>query len=192
MQFDNAFDVPLPPASAWRVLMDIARIAPCVPGAELTEQLDDRSYKGKIGVRLGPVALTFAGTARFEEIDDAAQTARVKASGTDAKGRGGANAVASFRLEPTDTGTRVLIHTDLTLSGAVGQYGRGAGMIEAVATQIIQQFAQALHAQIAAEQASMPVPEPVAAKPISGFALIFSAFRAWLRRALSLVPRQGT
>jgi len=92
VEFDNSFEVPLPPAEAWPVLMDIKRIAPCMPGAELTEVVDDKTYKGKIGVRLGPVALTFAGTVRFEEIDNANHRARVKAQGTDAKGRGGANA----------------------------------------------------------------------------------------------------
>ena len=86
MEFDNSFEVPLPPAQAWPVLMDIRRIAPCMPGAELTEVVDDKTYKGKIGVRLGPVALTFAGTVMFQEIDNANHSARVKAQGTDALG----------------------------------------------------------------------------------------------------------
>ena len=119
MEFDNTFEVPLPPAEAWPVLMDIRRIAPCMPGAQLTEVVDKTTYKGNIAVRLGPVALTFAGTVKFEEIDDANRTARVKAQGTDAKGRGGANAAASFRLEPAGTGSKVLVHTDLALSGSV-------------------------------------------------------------------------
>src|SRR5207248_5910201 len=89
MEFDNSFEVPLPPADAWKVLLDIKRIAPCMPGAELTEVLGQDTYKGKIGVRLGPVALTFAGLVKFEDIDAAAYTARVTAQGTDAKGRGG-------------------------------------------------------------------------------------------------------
>src|ERR1700748_3770621 len=118
MEFDNSFEVPLPPAEAWKVLLDIERIAPCMPGAELTEVVDDTTYKGNIGVRLGPVALTFAGIVKFEEIDNANRTARVKAQGTDAKGRGGANAAASFRPEPTAAGSKVLVHTDLTLSGS--------------------------------------------------------------------------
>src|SRR5215813_9531269 len=97
MEFDNTFEVPLPPAQAWPVLMDIQRIAPCMPGAQLTEVVDDRTYKGNIGVRLGPVALTFAGLVKFEEIDDANHTSRVKAQGTGAKGRGRAHAAASCR-----------------------------------------------------------------------------------------------
>jgi len=185
VEFDNSFEVPLPPAEAWPVLMDIKRIAPCMPGAELTEVVDDKTYKGKIGVRLGPVALTFAGTVTFEEIDNTNHRARVKAQGTDAKGRGGANATASFRLEPVASGSKVLVHTDLALSGSVAQYGRGVGMIQATAAQIINQFAGNLKGQLAAVPAAA-VPDagapaapasaasapPPAAKPISGFSLM--------------------
>jgi hypothetical protein len=162
MEFDNTFEVPLPPEQAWPVLMDIQRIAPCMPGAQLTEVVDKTTYKGNIGVRLGPVALTFAGLVKFEEIDDANHTARVKAQGTDAKGRGGANAAASFRLEPTATGSKVLVHTDLTLSGSVAQYGRGVGMIQATAGALMKQFAENLRKQIAA---SVPAPAEAAAAP---------------------------
>src|SRR5690242_3875068 len=165
MEFDNAFEVPLPPAEAWPVLMDIARIAPCMPGAQLTEVVDAKTYKGNIGVRLGPVALTFAGLVKFEDIDNAAHTARVKAQGSDAKGRGGANATASFRLEPTPAGSKVLVHTDLTLSGAVAQYGRGVGMIQATAAQLMKQFADNLKTQLAAAPAAAPASAAPAAAP---------------------------
>jgi hypothetical protein len=156
MEFDNAFEVPLPVEDAWKVLMDIRRIAPCMPGAELTEVVDARTYKGRIAVRLGPVALAFAGTVRFEEIDDAGHSARIAAQGSDAKGRGAANAVAAFRLEPVNGGSRVLVHTNLTLSGAVAQYGRGVGIIQLTAAQIITQFANNLKAQLA--QDAVPPP----------------------------------
>ena len=191
MEFDNSFEVPLPPAEAWSVLMDIRRIAPCMPGAELTEVVDDKNYKGKVAVRLGPVALAFAGIVTFEEIDNANRTARVKAQGTDSKGRGGANAVASFRVEAAPAGgSKVLVHTDLTLSGSVAQYGRGVGMIQTTAAQIMNQFANSLKAQIApggvvalaqpAQGQAQPSPSasaspatpPPAAKPISGFSLM--------------------
>lgn len=88
MEVRNAFDVPLPPDEAWKVLLDIPHIVHCVPGAELTEKVDERTYKGRIAVKLGPIALLFNGTARFEEIDNDARTAVVKAQGSDAKGRG--------------------------------------------------------------------------------------------------------
>lgn len=158
MEFDNTFTVPLPPDEAWKVLMDIERIAPCMPGAELTEIVDPETFKGKVSVRLGPVALTFAGQARFEETDDDARTARVKAQGTDAKGRGGANATVRFGIEPEEGGSKVLIHTDLQLSGSVAQYGRGVGMVKDLAQQIIGQFAANLEKNVIAPQAAPAAP----------------------------------
>ena len=200
MEFDNSFEVPLPPAEAWPLLMDVRGIAPCMPGAQLTEVIDDKNYKGNISVRLGPVALTFAGVVTFEEIDNVNHSARVRAQGTDAKGRGSAQAVATFKLEPSAAGSKVLVHTDLTLSGAVAQYGRGVGMIQATASAIMNQFAKALKAEVgqrktatpqpaasaastAAPAAPVPPPQtaapapaqaplPPAAKPISGFSLM--------------------
>jgi hypothetical protein len=158
MEFDNSFEVPLAPAQTWRVLMDIGRIAPCMPGAELTEIIDALNYKGKISVRLGPVALAFAGNVQLADVDEANRAARVIAQGNDAKGRGSANAAATFRIEPSGDGSRVLIHTDLVLAGAVAQYGRGVGMIQATAAQIIGQFAANLRAQLAQQPAVSAAP----------------------------------
>jgi carbon monoxide dehydrogenase subunit G len=158
MEFDNEFTVPVPVDQAWDLLMDIERIVPCVPGAELTEVVDERSYKGKIGVRLGPVALTFAGQATFEEMDAAAKTARIKARGNDARGRGGAQADVAFSMQPDGDGAKVLIHTNLQLSGAVAQYGRGVGMVKDLAQQIIGQFAACLETKIIAPQAAAATP----------------------------------
>ena len=154
MEFDNAFEVPVPVDEAWSILMDIERIAPCVPGAELTEVVDENTYKGKISVKLGPVALTFNGQTTFEEKDEASHSAKLKAQGTDAKGRGGAHANVDFGMEPSDNGTKVNIHTNLQLSGAVAQYGRGVGMISDLAQQIIAQFAANLEKNVIAPQAA--------------------------------------
>lgn len=198
MQFSNSFEVSLPAAEAWETLMDIPGIAPCMPGAELTEVVDAGTYKGKVAVRMGPVVLAFAGTAKFEERDDATRKARVRAQGTDAKGRGGASAVVNFHLEPSGNGSKVLIDTDLNLSGSVAQYGRGAGMIQTIAAQLINQFAKALEKQIAqtapaaidngpaASTASTGARVPPelhaqsAAKPIGGFSLVMKAMWASL------------
>src|ERR1700730_15936094 len=196
MEFDNAFEVPLRPAQAWKVLLDIERIAPCMPGAELTEGLGENRYKGKINVRLGPVALTFAGLVKFDEIDEGNRTARVSAQETDAKGRGGGNAVSVFRLEPAGNRSKVLVHTTLSLSGAVAQYGRGVGIIQATAAQLINQFAKCLKeklvygheaATLAPPAAPSPLPmQSVApasgppAKPIGGFALMAKVAWGWV------------
>jgi uncharacterized protein len=197
MQFSNSFEVSLPPSEAWKTLMDIPRIAPCMPGAELTEVVDAQTYKGKVAVRMGPVVLAFAGTAKFDERNDETHTARVKAQGLDSKGRGGASASVNFRLNPSGTGSKVLIDTDLNLTGSVAQYGRGAGMIQTIAAQLINQFAKALEKQIAqagpattnasttepADSNAHARPEPVAqpvAKPIGGFSLVMKAIWASL------------
>jgi hypothetical protein len=194
MEINNTFEVPLPPAGAWKVLMDIPRIAPCMPGAELTGVVDKDTYSGKVSVKLGPVALAFAGQVKFTDIDDVAHTARVKAQGKDSKGRGGANANVYFSLEPSTVGTRVLVKTDLTLSGAVAQYGRASGMIQDVAQQLIGQFANSLKAQLAAsrddtvamETARSVEPETPVERPkaqaISGFALLAMVLKSFFRR----------
>jgi carbon monoxide dehydrogenase subunit G len=212
VEFDNSFEVPLPPAEAWAVLTDIRRVAPCMPGAELTDVVDERTYKGKIAVRLGPVALAFAGTVLFEEMDATNHLARMKAQGSDAKGRGGANAKASFRLEPAGTGTKVLVHTDLALSGSVAQYGRGVGMIQATAAQIMGQFAANLKARLGEHGATAAMSTPAAgtpgraaisdapistspsippspAKPISGFSLIAKVVWDKIKSVLGGRPR---
>jgi uncharacterized protein len=175
MEFDNSFDVPLPPAKAWALLLDIPRIAPCMPGAQLTEIVDPQNFKGKVAVRLGPVALTFDGRVGFDSVDDVNHAARARAQGSDAKGRGGANATVMFRIEPAAAGSKVMIHTDLTLSGAVAQYGRGVGMIQATAAQLVGQFAGNLRTQLAQTQSvagDETTPLASAGKPISGLTLL--------------------
>ena len=209
MQIENSFVVSVPPPRVWDLLLDVTRVAQCMPGAELTEVVDARNYKGKISVRLGPVALAFAGRVEIDAIDDANRSAKVKAQGSDAKGRGSANATATFHLEPANGGSKVLVHTNLTLSGAVAQYGRGVGIIQMTAAQIITQFANNLKAQLgpaspALAPAAAPVAAPAAtpapdragaqppapavaaptapAKPISGFALMSAVLLAWIKR----------
>jgi hypothetical protein len=144
---------------------------------------------------------------KFEEIDDTNHRAKVAAQGSDAKGRGAANATATFHLEPVSGGSKVLVHTNLTLSGAVAQYGRGVGIIQMTAAQIITQFANNLKAQLGPVAAAVPAPAasaapgapaapavsqsaaasspptpPPGAKPISAFALAGAVLLAWIKR----------
>ncbi|MEE2761372.1 MAG: SRPBCC family protein [Pseudomonadota bacterium] len=185
MKLKNAFDLDLPFGEAWKMLLDIERIVPCMPGARLIEILDDRTYRGNVSVRLGPVALTFTGTATFEEIDQAGMYARVKAEGADEKGRGGAAAIVVFRLEPAGTCSRVSVETDLTLSGSVAQYGRGVGLIQDIAGQLITQFADNLRTELAAGVAETAIHtgggnKIPAAKPLPLLALIGVAIKRWV------------
>jgi carbon monoxide dehydrogenase subunit G len=195
LEIDNTFEVPVPVPEAWALLMDIERIVPCVPGAELTETVDDRTYKGKIAVRLGPVNLSFTGQAHFEEMDDTAHIALIKAQGTDSRGRGGAQANVTFSMEEAEDGTKVLIHTDLQLSGAVAQYGRGAGMVADLAQHLIDQFADCLKTRIivpaaggetAAAAAEAPSAPPEQAAPVQvgglGLRVLWNAILRGLKR----------
>ena len=191
MKLSNRFDVPLSIEEAWPILLDVERTARCVPGAELLEVLDDRAYKGKVLVKLGPITLTFTGSATFVEINEAQHCASLHATGTDLSGRGGAQAKTRFQLKPKGDHTEVLVETDLQLSGAVAQYGRASGVIEDMATQLVGEFAKCLSRQLAvstpggeAEASSQlqtgqaALAEP-AAKPLDGLAF---AWRVIVRR----------
>ena len=180
MKLTNEFNVPVPVPEAWPVLLDVERIIPCMPGAEFVGQVGDNAYKGRVSVQLGPVWLTFEGTAKFVEIDETAHHAHVEAQGTDKKGRGGAHAKVAFQLQPNGSSTRVVIDTDLQLSGSIAQYGRASGLIAGIAKELVNQFAKNLGTELRTSQdfadtaatASRSVPQPKSAvKPISGFRL---------------------
>jgi carbon monoxide dehydrogenase subunit G len=203
MQFENSFDVPLLPREAWKVLLDVPRIAPCLPGAELTETVGPDKYKGRAGVKVGPVNLFFAGEAEIIEKNDEAMTAKVKAKGNDTKGRGQAAATVEFSLHPSGQGTNVRVKTDLNMTGAVAQYGRASGLMKEIAGQIMGQFAQNLAQEIersapasaaatsaadrgTAADSQTSRPPPPAAKPISAFALLWAAITSMIARWLGL------
>jgi uncharacterized protein len=141
MRINNTFFIAASPDRAWQVLLDVPRIAPCLPGARLTEVIGPDRYKGEATVKLGPVQLQFGGEALLSVVDSAARSARVTARGSDRKGRGSAAAVMNFSLAVEGSGTRVTIDTDLTLTGSIAQYGRASGLIKEIASELISQFA---------------------------------------------------
>jgi uncharacterized protein len=147
VQIHNRFQVPMQPADAWAFLLDISSTVPCFPGAELIEQIDAENYRGRVTVKLGPLTMIFNGKLRIEDRDDSARSALVKASWTEAKGRGNANTVTRFAMNAHENGTVVELDTDVQLAGQVAQYGRGAGMIESISTQLIAKFAENLRAR---------------------------------------------
>lgn len=192
MQLETRFQLPLPPEQAWKILLDVERIAPCVPGANLTEVVDERTWKGKTSVKLGAVSLAYAGTVVMEERDDAGRRAVLKAQGTETRGRGLASARITMGLEDADGGaTRVVMLTDLTISGPVAQVARG--MIGDVSQKIANQFAANLSSTLAAPpggaapgeaSAAAPIGPPAQAKPIGGLALLYWALLRALGRFL--------
>lgn len=145
----SSFTVDAPPSDVWKTMIDIERSAPCFPGAELKEQQPDGSYKGGFTVKLGPLTLKFAGKFKIAEQNDVDRKVVVSASGTDTKGRGGADAQINAAVTDAGSGkTKVDVVSDVNLSGTVAQYGRGAGMIEALSQQLLNQFAKNLTALI--------------------------------------------
>jgi carbon monoxide dehydrogenase subunit G len=141
MELDNAFTVPVPPDQAWDVLLDVQRIAPCMPGATVDE-VDGDVVAGRIKVKVGPVSLTYRGTAKFTERDSDARMVVVEASGKETRGAGTASATVRASLEPSGTGTQVNMHTTMNVTGRPAQFGRG--VIVEVGGKLVDQFAQNL------------------------------------------------
>jgi carbon monoxide dehydrogenase subunit G len=160
MRFENNFAVSLPPDQAWSLLLDVERIAPCLPGAKLTESLGEGRYKGEAAVKIGPVMLKFAGMAQMADVNAQNKTARVTAKGADSSGRGNASATVDFSLAPEGSGSRVNLVTDLNLVGSIAQYGRATGIVKEIAGQLIGQFATNLEGLIARSSAKAPAPQP--------------------------------
>jgi len=176
MILENEFSVNLSKPMAIDVLTDVPLIAPCIPGVAITEVSGDRSYKGEATVRLGPVKLTFTGVGEITEINYDDYVARVKAGGSDKKGRGGADATVSFELldgaisEAGIATTKVIVHTDLSLNGSIAQYGRASGLIQGIAQELTREFAENLEKVLSTDDGIT-----LDAKEISGLKLLVKA-----------------
>ena len=193
MLIENEFTVATPVDELWGFLLDVERIAPCMPGAELTETIDRRSWKGKVGMKFGPVALTFAGTVRMTERDDEVHRAVLHAKGMEQKGKGAANATVTSWLEPAgEDRTTVKMTADIALTGAAAQLSRG--LMPEISRKLTQQFADCLEATMNAQEPSSQRDDDAAAaataapvaKPVGGVGLglsaIWSIVRDFIRR----------
>jgi hypothetical protein len=145
MELVHEFSVPVPVEQAWEVLTDVQRIAPCMPGAELTE-VDGDTYHGQVKIKVGPITAQYKGTASFTEKDEAARRVVLKANGRDARGQGNAAATVTAVMTPGDQGTLVSITTDLSISGRVAQFGRG--VMGDVSAKLLGQFVRNLEANV--------------------------------------------
>ena len=182
MLVENSFEVQAPRAQAWELLLDVPRVIPCMPGAELTETVDDANWKAKMGVKLGPISLTFATDVARTEVDEANSVVELSAKAREMRGRGGAQAKIRSSLSEISGGTRVDIATDLALSGAVAQYGRG--IVHDVSAQLVEQFAECLQTQLAGTRQEAAAAVEEAARPVSGTSLGFRALLNALKRLL--------
>jgi uncharacterized protein len=166
IELDNSFTVPVPPEQAWDVLLDVERIAPCMPGASVTSVEGDQ-IEGQVKVKLGPLSLSYKGTAKFTEKDQANRTIAIEASGKETRGAGTASANVHADLKPTDTEgqTLVSIHTSLNVTGRPAQFGRS--LLPEVSGKLISQFATNLEALIAANGAAAGAAGAAAAESAS-------------------------
>ena len=187
MLIENEFTVRTPPDELWAFLLDVERIAPCMPGAELTETIDDRNWKGKVNVKLGPLSLSFGGQVAMEERDDEAHRVVLAAKGMEQKGKGAATAKVTSWLEPAGQGaTTVKMQADITVTGAAAQMSRG--LLPEMSKKLTQEFADCLQQTLEAsapgaaggaadqvDHSSSPSVPPAAPKAVGGIRLGLSA-----------------
>lgn len=180
MRIESSFQVPVDVRTAWALLLDVPRVVPCMPGATLVEEVDDSNWKATMAVKLGPISLTFATDVRREEADEGAGRVLLSANAREVRGRGSARATIESTLAGTDDGTTVGVVTDLTLSGAVAQYGRG--IVQDVTEQLVSQFAECLRLQLAGGGEGAPAPDAAPSKPITGGRLVLRALWSSITR----------
>ena len=177
MKLDQSFTVTAPIAEVWEALVDVERIAPCLPGAEISGQDPDGAYKGVFSVKLGPTTASYRGSLKMESLDEGSHTATMTANGTDKRGQGGAHATIVSKLAEEGDQTRVDVDTDFTITGRLARFGR-SGMIEDISKRLLRDFASCLETMIvagpaeggghAAAPAPLPDQEAAAAVPAPG------------------------
>ena len=168
MKLEQSFEVSAPLERVWAALIDVERVAPCLPGAEVTGRNDDGSYNGTFKVKIGPTAAAYSGKLHMDDVDESAHKAVMHAQGTDRRGQGGAKATIESSVAEAGPGsTRVDVVTDYHITGRLARFGRG-GMIEEISNRLLTEFAKSLQAMVAAdggagEAAAPPAPAAAAA-----------------------------
>jgi carbon monoxide dehydrogenase subunit G len=194
VRLENSFEVAAPVEEAWTLLTDVPRVVPCMPGAELVETIDENSWKGVVGVKLGPVALHFDTTVSRTEQDPVARRIVLVTKARESRGRGSAEATIESNLGEAEGATLVRIVTDVALQGAVAQYGRG--ILPDVASQLTRAFAENLEALLSRETEPAPADAPserAGAVPVSGLRLLSRAAWSWIAgHARRIITRKDT
>jgi uncharacterized protein len=165
MELTNEFDVSVPVDEAWKVLTDLERIAPCLPGAQLQEVEGDE-YRGVVKVKVGPITAQYKGKATFVVLDDAAHVAELSATGRDTRGQGTASASIKATLTPNGDGSHVSVLTDLSVTGKVAQFGRG--VLADVSAKLMDQFVENLETTVLADGAAAERSAPSGTEGASG------------------------
>jgi uncharacterized protein len=195
MQLENSFQVGAPPDKVFGYLLDVNKVVGCVPGAELTEVVDQTTFKGKVKVKVGPITVAYSGTARISERDDAHRSATLAADGRETTGSGSARATAIMKVQPSGEGSLVEIVTEYHVAGRVAQFGRG--VMEDVSKRLIKDMATCIQANLEAPdpapddagadvrapiERSAPAVQPATAKPVNAFELLWHLVKVRLAR----------
>jgi len=206
MKLEQSFSVEAPIDRVWEALIDVERVAPCLPGAEITEGGEDGTYRGNFTVKLGPTTASYRGELHMESVDESSRTVVMRATGQDKRGQGGAKATIESVMRQDGAATTVDVVTDFTITGRLARFGRG-GMIQDVSNRLLKDFSKCLAEAIEAEPAPAFAPEPVAssgqahapsraskpaaaprpvtpAKPVKGLSLLISVLVERLKRLL--------
>jgi uncharacterized protein len=196
MKLEHSFQVAAPLDRVWEALIDVERVAPCLPGAEITEAGEDGTYRGTFSVRLGPTTAAYRGELAIEEVDADAHRAVMRASGQDKRGQGSAKATIVSTMREEGGATTVDVETDFTITGRLARFGRG-GMIQDVSNRLLREFSECLQKTIEGAEATPeaaasepgaapapPAPPAPRAKPVGGISLVFRALLDRIRRAL--------
>jgi carbon monoxide dehydrogenase subunit G len=190
MRLEQSFTVQAPVERVWDALIDVPRVAPCLPGAEVSEVGEDGSYHGTFSVKLGPTTASYRGTLKLAELDEAARRATMSARGTDKRGQGGASATIVSTLVPDGDATRVDVDTDFTITGRLARFGRG-GMIEDVSKRLLREFAACLQTTLAGEAPAVAPADAAAQPPSAGAEAMASATQPAPRAQQPAAPLNG-
>lgn len=188
MRIEERFAVRAPAAAVWAYLIDPRRVVGCLPGAELAEVVDERTFLGNVKIRVGPVTVTYRGKVNLVEVDEARRTVRMTGEGRETAGAGSARMSMESRLSELPGGeTEVVVVSEVDVVGRLVQLGRG--MIEQVSHQLFQQFSACVRTTLEAEAAGAAAPggAPAAARPVRIVPLLLSAMWAALRSLLRRV-----
>jgi carbon monoxide dehydrogenase subunit G len=176
MKLENEFTVPASIDDAWAVLLDIPRVAPCLPGATVEPGGEEGTYNGTMKVKIGPISASYKGTVKIEDADESARRVAMRAQAKDARGQGTAAATITSTMEEVPDGTKVHVETDMRITGAAAQFGRG--VMQDVSAKMMKRFADCLAEEIgsgAATQPEEPAAEPEPASTNGGGAEVPSA-----------------
>lgn len=180
MLIENDIEVGAPVDQVWNYMLDVPRMAPCIPGAEITEDLGGGKYKGRVTTKMGPVSLRFLGDAEIVEQDQNGKRIVMKAAGSEEKGKGQANMTMTTTLRSSGSGTSINVSQDLELSGAAAQYGRG--MIQDVTSTLMKSFASCVQEDVGRASRGEARAEGGTPKAMSGFSVGFQSMMTALKR----------